>query len=111
MNFHLFVLLSTIAFYILLKLYKSSITTKNKNYPHTPKKNSNLFYILFIPAILYLAKYMYWGDQFTQNSIKQITPTPFIKPELPQVQNNIVSDKLLNSPYPASTSYSSSGSY
>ena len=106
MNFHLFVLLSTIAFYILLKLYKSSlITKKNKNYPHTPKKNSNLFYILFIPAILYLTKYMYFP--FTQNSIEQIDTK-----NISQIQNNnVISDKLLNSPYPVSSSYSSSGSY
>jgi hypothetical protein len=85
-----------------LKLYKSSlIAKKNKNYPHTSKKNSNLFYILFIPAILYLTRYMYFP--FTQNSIEQMQNT-LVKP-------NVISDKLLNSPYPASSSYSTSGSY
>uniref|UniRef100_A0A6C0DWI6 Uncharacterized protein n=1 Tax=viral metagenome TaxID=1070528 RepID=A0A6C0DWI6_9ZZZZ len=40
---------------------------------------------------------------FTQNSIEQMQNT-LVKP-------NVISDKLLNSPYPASSSYSTSGSY
>lgn len=111
MNFHFFVLLSTIAFYILLKLYKSSITYKNKNLPHTPKKNSNLFYILFIPIILYLTRYIYFPLTSSPAPISSpVVPITSSIPAIP-VDPIVQSNNFLNSPYPASTSYSSSGSY
>lgn len=86
MNFHLFVLLSTFAFYIILKLYKSSVLyTKNK-------KRSNFIYVLFTPVLLYLTHYLYIYNPLPTNIIQQ----------------HVVSDKLLNSAYPISSSTSSS---
>jgi hypothetical protein len=91
MNFHVFVLISTIAFYIILKLYKSSVLyTKNK-------KKSNFIYVLFAPVLLYLTHYLYIYTPLS-SSLPLSTPQ----------QQMIMSDKLLNSAYPVSSSTSSS---
>ncbi len=55
MNFHLFVLIATIVFYIILRFYKHTVKNEKKN----GKPKSNFIYILFIPIILYLTRFMY----------------------------------------------------
>ena len=62
MNFHIFVLIITILFYIVLKYYKYNVEKK--------LQKSNLLYLMFIPLVLYLTNYMYiYQENFNSNSI------------------------------------------
>jgi hypothetical protein len=82
MNFHVFVFISTIVFYILMKMYKISIIKNQKK----KKNNSNLIYILFVPALLYLTHFIFLNPN---NNINLLKTRSF-------------SDELLTEPYPAS---------
>ena len=82
MNFHIFVFISTIVFYIIMKMYKISILKNRKK----TKKDSNLIYILFVPAILYLTHFIFLNGNNTINILK----------------SKSYSDELLTEPYPAS---------
>ena len=82
MNFHVFVFISTIVFYIMMKMYKISIIKNQKK----KKKNSNLIYILFAPALLYLTHFIFLNPN---NNINLLKTRSF-------------SDDLLTEPYPAS---------
>ena len=82
MNFHVFVFISTIIFYILMKMYKISIIKNQKK----KKNNSNLIYILFVPALLYLTHFIFLNPN---NNINLLKTRSF-------------SDELLTEPYPAS---------
>lgn len=91
MNFHLFVGISTLLFYIFLKFYKSNIE-KNK------KSNSNLLYLSFLPIMLYITRYFYLpiskisgGGSVNSSSSTSIS----------------VSEDLMSIPYPESSFKSS----
>ncbi len=80
MNFNVFVFISTIVFYIVMKMYKTSIIKNQKK----KKNNSNLIYILFVPGLLYLTHFIF----FNPNKIL--------------LKTRSFSDELLTEPYPAS---------
>jgi hypothetical protein len=82
MNFHIFVFISTIVFYIVMKMYKISIIKNQKK----KKNNSNLIYILFVPALLYLTHFIFLNPNNNINLLK----------------TRSISDELLTEPYPAS---------
>ena len=113
MNFHLFVAITTFAFYIVLKSYKYSLL--NNNSKNKSKNKSNLIYILFIPTILYITHFLFIipSSSPVSSSSPISSPLPVSSPISLQapVQSQY---NLLNTPYPvsSSTSYSSSsGSY
>ena len=81
MDFHVFVLVSTIAYYILLRRYKTTMSD--------PTRKSSLLYIFFVPFLLYLCRYF-----FPQSADNIITPSA-----LPTDHSSIIS-----SPYPMSSS-------
>lgn len=56
-NFHVFVIVSTLLFVIILRNYKNKNNVSNNQ--HKKKSSSNLIYILFIPLILYLSHYLF----------------------------------------------------
>ena len=65
-----------------MKMYKISIIKNQKK----KKNNSNLIYILFVPALLYLTHFIFLN---TNNNINLLKTRSF-------------SDELLTEPYPAS---------
>ena len=116
MNFHIFVAITTFAFYILLKFYKYSILKNNSNTNKNNTKNkSNFIYILFIPIVIYITRYFFC--QYNHNQYNYYTAQPQMQANMSQMQApmqapmQVVSDKLLNSPYPVSSSSSYSSSY
>jgi hypothetical protein len=54
-NFHVYVIISTLCFIVLLRTYKSHIE-KHKG---TKKKSSNFVFVLFIPIVLYTSFYFF----------------------------------------------------
>ena len=94
MNFHIFVIITTIVFYIILRTYKYQIQTESEKYSKTNK--SNLIYVLFIPGMLYLTKFIFIDK--SQEIIETNTVLK-IKPEMSQIS----SDTLLSIPYPESS--------
>lgn len=106
MNFHIFVLCTTVVFYIVLRSYKSQISNTNTNkFTFTKKiendkskpRQSNLIYVLFVPAILYLVKFVYGV-----NNTPQIT-TLGSRSSYGNSSNTSVSERLLTMPYPDSS--------
>ena len=74
MDFNIFVVISTVIFYVLLKIYKKCVLRQQK-YP----KQSLFKFVLFVPIILYISKYMY-NIKVTQGVVKEIVqPTEFSK--------------------------------
>lgn len=65
-----------------MKIYKASIIKNQRK----KKNNSNLIYILFVPALLYLTHFIFINSNNTNNLLKVTT----------------YSDELLTEPYPAS---------
>jgi hypothetical protein len=57
MNYHLFVLICTVVFYAVFRIYKYNNTDVTQD-----SKQSNLIYVLIVPAMLYLAKYWYFDN-------------------------------------------------
>lgn len=82
-NFHLFVFISTIIYYFVLKLYKNSIESSENS------KNKRLIFVLFIPIILYITFYIYYKEQSIH-----------IEPSISS------HSKILSNTYPASLSTS-----
>lgn len=89
MNFHWFVLISTIIFYIVLRFYKSQIQSESKK----KIKTSNFIYVLFLPLTLYILNFMYKIREYT--------------PKVNTINNMSISDMseqpLLSTPYPESS--------
>ena len=90
MNFHWFVLISTIIFYIVLRLYKSQIQSESKK----KIKTSNFIYVLFLPITLYILNLMY--------KIKEYTPKITVGQEMSEM-SDISEQPLLSTPYPESS--------
>lgn len=89
-NFHVFVLSSTILFYVLLRSYRSSVESNNT----TKKRHSNLIYILFIPITLYVFYYFFVYREKAQT--------------MDVIVNSPISEGLMTIPYPNSSSNLSS---
>lgn len=92
MNFHWFVLISTILFYIILRLYKSEIQTQTKQ---KAKGKSNFIYVLFLPLTFYILNFMY--------KIKEYTPVSKINSSNIMSVSDISEQPLLSLPYPESS--------
>lgn len=82
-NFNIIVLIITICFYVILRYY-----TQKKNKLNS-SSNSNLIYVLCVPIILYISKYIY-----TINNVVS---------EIDKNTSNTIGD-LLTMPYPVTTS-------
>lgn len=81
-NFHIFVIVATLAVYIILKSYKSNDDNESQK--------SNLIYILLIPIILYSGNYF-----LTKNTDSMSVNN--------QSNNSSISEELLSIPYPVSS--------
>jgi hypothetical protein len=91
MQVGVFVIVSTIGFYILLRKYKRSITQQS-----TTQKNklSNIIYLLYIPVVVLLSYYLFGSQESIQ------VPTQV------EVISRAPSTELLTIPYPESLSSS-----
>lgn len=94
MNFHIFVLLTTVVFYILMKIYKKSLHRINRT-----KRSSNLIYVLFVPLIMYLYHFMYVQKDNIQTSNIQMDNIKITVPS----ESVLPSESLLTSPFPESS--------
>lgn len=110
MNFHIFVLISTVIFYIIFRFYKYQVQNESN------KKKSFLIYVLLIPGLLYLTKFMFNiqnninSDKFTDIKIGGMEQIPFqnnINSSVDKL-SNIEFDPVLTIPYPESSIYLSS---
>ena len=99
MNFHVFVLIATIVFYIILRFYKHTVENERRN----GKPKSNFIYILFVPVILYLTRFMYIsveGKNTNTNTNTGIIAGGGIN----GIGNvGILSESLLSMPFPESS--------
>ena len=89
----MFVIISTIIFYIILRSYKTAEEPNNK-------KSNKFMYLVLLPVILYTGEYFYSAN-------KNVTPNLNIN--IDDTHNIIqdMSEDLLSAPYPASTISSS----
>jgi hypothetical protein len=101
MNFHTFVLISTIIFYIVLRMYKQNIKEEKVS-------KSNLLYVLFLPFIMYLYHFMY-GVPKSTTVLPEMNDLQKISNNINTLQENSIfdsiksSEPLLTSPFPEST--------
>jgi hypothetical protein len=110
MNFHIFVLISSILFYIFLRYYKYNILTsksclKSKSKRRRNKKQrSNLIYALFLPMVLYVFYYIF--------IYKPQTSTSHFVSSSPNTHSvSAFSDDGLSRPYPVTASDTISSIY
>jgi len=96
-EFHIFVLVTTIVYYMMLKSFKKNIQSKmTKKLSKRPRRNkkrqqeNNFIYVIFLPVMLYLGGYVLLYN--TNHSM--LTNL--------QVYNPLSSDSLLSAPYPES---------
>lgn len=54
MNIHAFIGLSTLVFYVVLRMYKSSIKRKQRN---------NMIYVFFLPLVMYTMHFMFGNKE------------------------------------------------
>lgn len=85
-NFHAFVFISTIVFYVILRSYKK------KEPEH--KKTSNLIYVLLVPVILYGGNYFLYKKDNIPLSLNN---------NVPSSTSSSHSEDLLSIPYPISS--------
>lgn len=102
MNFHLFVFIATIIFYIIFKIHKTQVQN-NKS-----QNKSFLIYVLFIPALLYFTQYYIFKptniNAMNTNTINTNNMDININNAKPDINlDNIDFDSLLTSPYPESS--------
>lgn len=103
MNFHIFVLISSILFYLFLRSYKYNILTsksslkKSKNRRNRNKKSSNLIYALFLPIVLYTFYYIFIYKP--NHNIHSYSPN-YISHDT----HSVFSDNGLTKPYPVTAS-------
>jgi hypothetical protein len=110
MNFHLFVVIVTIIFYIVLRFYKYNVQQEKR----FDKSKSNFIYILFVPAILYLTQFMYINKQqisqdgvtnefdVTKNVMNSNVMSPVTKGPVTNI-GDVSSESLLSAPFPESS--------
>lgn len=96
MDFHVFVLVSTIIYYILLRKYKqSTLTQRSAN-----KSKSSLLYVLFVPLLLYSSRY-FFPSLYSPNSAQiPIMGMGISPPSSPASEHT----SIISSPYPLSSS-------
>ena len=107
MNFHVFVLIATIVFYIILRFYKHTVENEKKN----GKPKSNFIYILFLPTILYLTRFMYNENKLVYDKLNtggditggDITGGYIGKNLITDVGEIQSSESLLSIPFPESS--------
>lgn len=85
-NFHVFVGVSTIIYYIVLRSFRGSL---NANKPRRKKKESKLAYVMYLPLVLYLCYYLFINN-----------------PPKTKIQRRTLSSSVDTSPFPASNSFS-----
>lgn len=64
-NFHMLVAVATVVFFFVLRRYKHNVESKNKN-------KSGMTTVLFVPALLYAAYYMFFPSVPSSQNI--VTP-------------------------------------
>ena len=93
MNFHIFVLISTCVFYVILRFYKSDIqNTKRK----TVGGKSNFIYVLFVPVMLYILNFMYKIKEHSYGTSQNLSDNILMTSDMSE-------QPLLSIPYPEST--------
>jgi hypothetical protein len=65
-KFHIYVVINTLIFYVILKSYKSSVNKKDNN--------SRLIYLLYIPGLLYSTYYLINNTEYITEKIKRVYP-------------------------------------
>jgi len=65
-NFHIYTLINTVIFFLMLKSYKRNITNNSDN--------SRLIYLLYLPILLYTTRYLLYNTTYMTESIKRIYP-------------------------------------
>lgn len=89
-NFHVFVSISTIIYYIILRSFQ--VTSQvNTNKPRRKKRESKLAYVMFLPLVLYVCYYFF---------VKR----PAV--ETLRLQGGNLTSSIDTSPFPASKSLS-----
>lgn len=101
MNFHVFVLIVTIVFYIILIFYKHTVENERRN----GKPKSNFIYILFVPVTLYLTKFMYISSSVEGTNTGKIAGTIAGTGKIAGTigGGDIKSESLLSMPFPESS--------
>jgi len=101
-NFHLFVIITTIVYYILLRKYKRSLRNRTRG-----KRQSRLVYLIFLPIVLYITYYFFSSKNAKLEYLESQNLTGggggggF-------VESDNVSVSLMSSIYPTKSSHSSS---
>jgi hypothetical protein len=72
-NFHIFVIIATIAYFVILKIYKYKILSDKKS----KTKSSNLIFLFFLPILLYLFKYLFIRPPTITTEIIHQSPISF----------------------------------
>jgi Mn2+/Fe2+ NRAMP family transporter len=72
--FHIYVVICTLAFFIVLKIFKNKISKDRK----TKVKSSNLIFLLFVPILLYITKYINTSE--VVNVVQMPVQAHYIKP-------------------------------
>lgn len=100
MNFHVFVLIVTIVFYIILRFYKYTVENEKKN----GKPKSNFVYVLFVPVTLYLTRFMYISSVEGTNTNTNINANTNANPgAIGGAIAAVTSESLLSMPFPESS--------
>jgi heme/copper-type cytochrome/quinol oxidase subunit 2 len=92
MNFHIFVLVSTCVFYVILRFYKLDIQNEKR------KKigKSNFIYVLSIPVMLYILNFMYKVKEYSSGPSQNLSDNILTISDMSE-------QPLLTMPYPEST--------
>jgi len=98
MNFHIFVLISTCVFYVILRFYKSDIVLDN--HQNEKRKSigskSNFIYVLFVPVMLYILNFMYKIKEYSSGASQNLSDNIIMTSDMSE-------QPLLTIPYPEST--------
>lgn len=94
-EFHIFVFVTTVIYFLLLKRYKKDIT---ENALSKQKEPSNLVYLVFLPIILYTG-HLFFNSKLLNTKSHN---TSIIQPTY-NAYKPLSSDGLLSIPYPASS--------
>ena len=93
MNFHIFVLISTCMFYVILRFYKSDIQNAKRK---TVGGKSNFIYVLFVPVMLYILNFMYKIKEHSSGTSQNLSDNILMTSDMSE-------QPLLSIPYPEST--------
>jgi hypothetical protein len=93
MNFHIFVLISTCVFYVILRFYKSDIQNEKRK---TVGSKSNFIYVLFVPVMLYILNFMYKIKEYSSGASQNLSDDIIMTSDMSE-------QPLLSIPYPEST--------